>query len=388
MLNYGKQFIDSKDIRAVVKILKRNLLTQGPEIEKFQNTLKSFFKSKFCKAVSNGTAALHLAGLALRWKKDDVVLTIPTTFIATANCILYNKATPKFVDIDKSSYTIDVNKLESKIKYINNKSRKVVAVIATDYAGNPCDWEALKFISKKYNVKLINDNCHAMGAKLNNDHGYAVKYADIVTQSYHPVKHITTGEGGAILTNNKIIDEKVTILRSHGIVRDPKKMNIKQGPWYYEMHDLGFNYRITDFQCALGLSQLKKLKKFIKKRREVAKIYDSEFADNKFFVIPRVRDNCEHAYHLYPLRINFEKLRISKKELINKMRKKNINLQVHYIPIHLQPFYKRKFGFKKGDFPVAEKFYENEVSLPIFFSLKQKQVYKVIKSIKSLCRTI
>ena len=238
--------------------------------------------------MSNGTAALHLAGLALRWKKDDVVLTIPTTFIATANCILYNKATPKFVDIDKSSYTIDVNKLESKIKYINNKSRKVVAVIATDYAGNPCDWEALKFISKKYNVKLINDNCHAMGAKLNNDHGYAVKYADIVTQSYHPVKHITTGEGGAILTNNKIIDEKVTILRSHGIVRDPKKMNIKQGPWYYEMHDLGFNYRITDFQCALGLSQLKKLKKFIKKRREVAKIYDSEFADNKFFVIPRV----------------------------------------------------------------------------------------------------
>ena len=388
MLNYGNQFIDSNDIRAVVKILKRNLLTQGPEIEKFQNTLKSFFKSKFCKAVSNGTAALHLAGLALRWKKDDVVLTIPTTFIATANCILYNKATPKFVDIDKSSYTIDVNKLESKIKYINNKSRKVVAVIATDYAGNPCDWEALKFISKKYNVKLINDNCHAMGAKLNNDHGYAVKYADIVTQSYHPVKHITTGEGGAILTNNKIIDEKVTILRSHGIVRDPKKMNIKQGPWYYEMHDLGFNYRITDFQCALGLSQLKKLKKFIKKRREVAKIYDSEFADNKFFVIPRVRDNCEHAYHLYPLQINFEKLRISKKELINKMRKKNINLQVHYIPIHLQPFYKRKFGFKKGDFPVAEKFYENEVSLPIFFSLKQKQVYKVIKSIKSLCRTI
>ena len=241
-------------------------------------------------------------------------------------------------------------------------------------------------LGSKYNVKLINDNCHAIGAKLNNDPGYAARHADIVTQSYHPVKHITTGEGGAILTNNKIIDEKVTMLRSHGIVRDPKKMSLNDGSWYYEMQDLGFNYRITDFQCALGLSQLKKLKKFLKKRREIARIYDSEFSGSRFFVTPKARDNCDHAYHLYPLQINFERLRISKKEFISKMRKKNINLQVHYIPIHLQPFYKKKFGFKKGDFPVAEKFYKNEISLPIFFSLKQKQVYNVIKFIKYLCQ--
>ena len=217
MINYGKQFIDSNDIKAVVKVLKSDLITQGHQVEKFESALKLKFGAKFCRVLSNGTAALHLAGMALGWKKGDIILTTPISFLATANCILYSGATPDFVDINNSSYNIDTDKLADKIKKLNFRSKKVVAVIATDYAGNPCDWDALKSISKKYDVKLVNDNCHAMGASYNNDDKYAIKYTDIVTHSYHPVKHITTGEGGAILTNDKIIDKKVFSLRSHGI---------------------------------------------------------------------------------------------------------------------------------------------------------------------------
>ena len=193
------------------------------------------------------------------------------------------------------------------------KGKDIVAVIATDYAGHPCDWERLKFISKKYDLRLVNDNCHAIGANFKNNHQYAVKYADAVIHSYHPVKNITTGEGGAILTNNKVIDKKIRMLRSHGITKDTSLMSKKDGPWYYEMKELGFNYRITDFQCALGLSQLKKLGKFLKKRKEIAKIYDYGFCDNNMFVIPKVNKGCSHAYHLYPLQINFERKNQKKK---------------------------------------------------------------------------
>ena len=379
MINYGKQFIDSNDIKAVVKVLKSDLITQGHQVEKFESALKLKFGAKFCRVLSNGTAALHLAGMALGWKKGDIILTTPISFLATANCILYSGATPDFVDINNSSYNIDTDKLANKIKKLNFRSKKVVAVIATDYAGNPCDWDALKSISKKYDVKLVNDNCHAMGASYNNDDKYAIKYADIVTHSYHPVKHITTGEGGAILTNDKIIDKKVFSLRSHGVRKDLKTKNSNGCSWYYEMHDLGFNYRITDFQCALGFSQLKKLNKFLKRRREIAEIYNSKFKNKSFITVPKINKNCKHAFHLYPLRINFDQLGISKKKLFKMLNKKKINLQVHYIPIHLQPFYKKKFGFKDGDFPVAEKFYKDEVSLPMYFSLQNKQVYNTIK---------
>ena len=382
MINYGRQYIDSNDIRAVTKILKRSLITQGPEIEKFENALKLKFGAKYCTAVSNGTAALHLAGLALRWKKGDIILTTPISFLATANCILYSGATPDFVDIDDFTYNIDVSKLEDKILHLDSQSKKVVAVVVTDYAGNPSDWEALQFISKKYKLQLINDNCHAMGASFKNDTQYAIKYADIVTQSYHPVKHITTGEGGAVFTKDKKIDQRVRRLRTHGVINKSKLKNSSYGPWYYEMHELGYNYRITDFQCALGLNQLKNLNKFLKRRREIAKIYNIELNNENIFTIPKVKENCSHAYHLYPLQINFDRLKISKKELFKKFSKKKINLQVHYIPIHLQPFYRKNYGFRFGDFPVAEKFYEKEVSLPIYFSLKNNQVYKIIKFLK------
>jgi len=385
MISYGRQFLDKKDLSSVLSVLRSGWLTQGPSIKKFEDILKKKFGSRYCCVVTNGTAALHLVGLALNWKKGDIVLGSPLSFVASTNSIIYSGATPDFVDIDKTTYNINIDLLEKKIKFYNNKNKNIAAVIATDYAGHPCDWKRLKFISKKYKFKLINDNCHAIGAQFEKNSHYAVKYADVVTHSYHPVKNITTGEGGAILTNNKIIDKKVRMLRSHGITRDKSIMSKNDGPWYYEMRELGFNYRITDFQCALGISQLTKLNKFIKKRKEIAKIYDLNFYNKNIFTTPKVNKNCSHAYHLYPLQINF-KNSFQKKKMFVELLKKKFNLQVHYIPIHLQPYYKKKFGFKKGDYPVVEKFYLKEVSLPIFYSLKKKDIYKVIHLINSFCK--
>ena len=385
MISYGKQFIDSKDIYAINKVLKGDWLTQGPQIEKFERALKNYFGAKYCAVVSNGTAALHLTGIALGWKKKDIVLTSPISFLSSSNSILYAGATPNFVDIDSSSYNIDVNKLEEKIRYLNFKSKKVVAVVATDYAGHPCDWKTLKEIALKYDIRLVNDNCHAIGARYYHDKRYAVKYADVVTQSYHAVKNITTGEGGSVLTNNKKIFDKINMLRSHGILRGSKLKTSNNSLWYYEMHKLGYNYRITDMQCALGISQLKKINKFIKRKKEIAKIYDTEFSKDSIFASPKVKQNYSHAYHLYPLLINFDKAR-QKKKLFEKLYNENIKLQVHYIPIHLQPYYRKNYGFQKGDFPTAENFYNKEISLPIYYSLKNKDIFRIIKKIKFFCK--
>jgi len=384
MISYGRQYLDKTDISSVAKTLKSNLITQGPQVKKFEKILKKKFGSKYCAVVSSGTAALHLAAISLGWKSGDIILTTPISFLATSNCILYTNATPYFIDISETNYNIDVIKLERKIDLLKKKKKRIKAIIATDFAGQPCNWKKLKLISKKHNLTLINDNCHAIGASYLNNKNYAIKYADLVTHSYHPVKHFTTGEGGAVFTNNYEIHKKIILLRSHGVSREANKLN-RNGSWYYEMNELGYNYRITDFQCSLGISQVKKLDKFITKRRKIAKIYDRAFANDKRFIIPKIDETNKHSYHIYPLLINFRKLKIKKVEFFKKMLKKKISLQVHYIPIHLQPFYKKKLKYKKGDFPVSEKFYEKEVSLPIYYSLKEKNVYKVINLIKKFC---
>jgi UDP-4-amino-4,6-dideoxy-N-acetyl-beta-L-altrosamine transaminase len=384
MINYGKQSIDQEDINAVKSVLEGDWLTQGPCVETFENSLKSYFKSDYVCVVSNGTAALHLAGLALGWSKNDIVITSPLTFLATANAIVYCGATPDFVDIDPQTYTLDVNFLEKKIKSLTSQNKKVKAVIGIDYAGHPCDWANLSVLCNKYNIKLINDNCHALGSEINDDKGYAVKYADIVTQSYHPVKQITSGEGGSILTNDLNVIEKVKLLRSHGMQKTNMTSNDKNYPWYYEMNELGFNYRITDIQCALGNSQLKKLDIFIAKRRSIANMYDNAFKSLKNVKIPTVKKNVSHSYHLYPLLIDFKKTKFSKSEFFNKMKEKGITLQVHYIPVHLQPYYTSNYNFKYGDFPVAESFYDKEFSLPIYNDLDENQVNYVIDTIFSI----
>ena len=381
MISYGKQTIDQLDIDAVVEVLKGDWLTQGPALETFENNLIHYFGSKFTNVVANGTAALHLTGHALGWQPGDIVITTPITFLATANSIVYARATPDFVDIEPTTYALDPNQLEEKVKTYKAKGKNVKAVIGVDFAGYPCNWKILREIANKYNLQLINDNSHGMGASYYGDKQYAVKYVDAVTQSYHPVKHITAGEGGAILTNNPMIDEKVRRLRTHGMTKNSSQLEKNDGSWYYEMHEVGYNYRITDFQCALGSSQLKKLDRFVQKRREIAVKYNEFFSNVDNLIIPEIHNSVNHAYHLYPLQINFDKLTKTKQEIFIKMKKAGVNLQVHYIPVHLQPFYKKHYGFNSGDFPVAENFYKNEVSLPIYPDLSTDDVSLVANNI-------
>ena len=381
MISYGKQSINKKDIDAIKKVLESDFLTQGPIVNKFENKLKSFFGAKYCSAVSNGTAALHLVSIALDWGRGDIVITSPITFLATANCIVYSGATPDFVDINSNSYNIDLNKLEDKLKSYKNKGEKVKAVIGVDYAGNPCDWKGLRFLANKFDFKLVNDNCHAMGARYKSDKGYATKYADLVTQSYHPVKNFTTGEGGSVMTNIKTLDDKIKLLRSHGMSKDSNILTRNEGPWYYEMHEIGYNYRLTDFQCALGLSQLEKLGEFIKKRQIIAKVYNSAFETLNCLKIPQKESLSKHAFHLYPILIDFNGLGKSRKSFFDFMMERNINLQVHYIPIYRQPFYKDRYNFQPKNFPESENFYSKEVSLPIYPDLTKSQQEKVISSI-------
>ena len=380
-LNYGKQSINQDDIKSVVKVLKSDWLTQGPQIDLFERNLNKYLGSKYCCVVNNGTSALHLAGLSLGWKKNDVIITTPITFLATSNAIIYNNATPDFVDIDKNNLTMDLNILEEKLIKYKKLNKKVKAVIGVDFSGQPCDWINLRFLANKYSFKLINDNCHALGAEYNGTKKYASKYADIVTQSFHPVKNITTGEGGAVLTNDKDLFSRLVNLRSHGMTKDKKKLLHNTGPWYYEMHQLGYNFRITDFQCALGINQLKRLDSFINKRRNIANRYDSAFKNNIDLLTPLKIKNSKHAYHIYPLQINFEKINISKKTFFYKMKKKGINLMVHYLPIISQPFYKKKFNFKEKNFKNSINFYKKSFSLPMYPGLMKNEVDYVVKNV-------
>lgn len=383
---YGKQTIEQDDIDAVVDVLKSDWLTQGPSVTAFESVLGEKFGAEYVSAVSNGTASLHLIGLALGWKTGDIVITSPITFLASANCILYAGATPDFVDIDPQSYNIDVNLLEEKIVKYRSVGKNIKAVVAVDFAGQPCDWRALRYLADKYEFQLINDNCHALGAEYEDDYQYAIKYADVVNMSFHPVKHITTGEGGAALTNDATLDQKIKMLRTHGMTKDTNLLQKDDGPWYYEMQELGFNYRITDFQCALGSSQLTRLDKFVSKRRKVAAYYNEILTNYDYIKIPVELPRNKHSYHLYPLLLNFEKIKLSKKQLFQNLAKQGINLQVHYIPVHLQPYYKNNFGFKEGDYPIAEEFYLREVSIPIYPSLTSSDALFLVESmIKTLC---
>ena len=375
-ISYGRQYISNEDIQFVKKSLNSDMITQGAYVDLFENKLRNYFKSKYSLVVSNGTAALHLAMLSLNLSSKDTVVTSPLSFLASANCVEYVGAKVDFCDIEKTSYTLDPNKLEDKLKKKNIK-----AVIVVDYAGHPADWESFYFLKKKYKFVLVNDNCHALGSKLNNDKAYSSKFADIVTQSFHPVKQITTGEGGAIITNNKKIYSKCLLLRNHGIKRNKEKW------WSYSMSELGFNYRISDINCALGSSQISRLSKKIKRKREIAQLYNEKIK-NDFLQLPVEKQNVYHSYHLYPLLIDFKKLKISKDSFIQEMSKKDITLQVHYKPIHLQNYYKNKYGFKKNDFKIAENFYSKEVSLPIYYGLKTKDQIKVIKTMDSILKKI
>lgn len=384
MISYGKQTIDQSDIDAVIAVLKSDWLTQGPVTELFEKGLTKKFGPGFCSLVSNGTAALHLTGLALGWTKGDVILTSPLSFVATSNSIVFCGANPDFCDIDEDTYTIDPEKVEQKVSSYIKKGIKIKALIGVDYAGHPCDWSSLRTLSEKYDFQLVNDNCHALGAKYKNKENYALDYADVTTHSYHPVKPITSGEGGAVLTKDKELDAAIRLLRSHGISRDHDVEKSKEDTWYYEMSRLGFNYRMSDIQAALGLNQLKRLDYFIKMRKKIAAVYNDNLSKIGGLKIPSISEEASHSYHLYPVLIDFFELGIKKEVFFKKMLQEGIRLQVHYIPIHLQTYYRKTFGFNQGDFPITESFYEQEVSLPIYPTLKDQEIEKVITSVRKV----
>ena len=378
MINYGQHYLDKKDIDAVNNVLKKKFLTQGNEIEKFEKNLCKYFGSKYALAVSSGTAALNMMSKLLDWKKGDLIFCSPITFVASSNCILNQNASPYFIDINKDTFNLDTELLKFQLK---NKeiSKKAKAIIATDFGGNPCDWSELKKISNKYNLILINDNCHALGSSINSNKGYAVNFADIVIQSYHAVKNITTGEGGSILTNNKKIFKQAKLLRSHGI-----KKNINHSkPWEYEMLKLSSNNRLTDIQASLGSSQIKKLNKFVNFRRNLAKIYDKNFSNSDYFKKQKIDKENKSAYHLYPILVNFNKFKKKRAELFEYLKKRKIFLQVHYKPIYKFKYYRNIKIFRNISLKNAESFYKKEISLPIYYSLSKNNQLRVINCIKN-----
>ncbi len=383
MIGYNRPTIKEKDINSVKKILKNQWITQGSNVTKFQNDLKKRFGCKYCIVLSSGTAALYLSAIALKIKKNDLVITSPNTFIATVNAFAHFGAKVDLVDIKNDDFTIDTYLLEQKLIFYKKNKKKIKAVIGVDYAGQPCDWKRLSYLSKKYKFKLINDNCHALGSKYYSSEKYAVKYADIVTQSFHAVKNITTGEGGAVFTNSKSLYLKMDILKNHGIEKKTNKIN-KFGQWYYEVNHIGYNYRLTDFQSALGISQLKSLNKMIAKRRYIAQRYEKNLKKVKNLILPKELNFKFNSYHLYPLQIKFKNLKIDKIFFYNHFMKNGILLQVHYIPIYLQPYYKNKFKFKKVNYPNCQKFYESVFSIPLYPDLSSNDQNKIIKLLKNI----
>ena len=375
---YGRQSIDEDDIDEVIKVLRSDWITQGPKIKEFENALCRYTGAKYAVSVSSGTAALHIACLVAGIEADDEVITSPITFVASANCILYCGGKPVFVDIQRDTGNIDPYKIEYYLKTRNSKLKtKLKAIIPVDFAGHPCDSEEIHNIAKKYNLIIIEDASHALGAEYKNIRIGSCKYSDMTVFSFHPVKSITTGEGGMVLTNREDLYKKLLMLRIGGITKEENEFeNKKEGDWYYEQQLLGFNYKLTDFQCALGISQSKKLDKFISRRKEIAKRYNDAFKDNEYFDLPVEKDYVKSPWHIYPIRLK-DKYEAKKKEIFAKLREAGLGVQVHYIPVYWQPYY-QKLGYKKGICPNAEDFYQREISIPLYPAMKDSDIKHVI----------
>lgn len=372
---YGRQSICDEDVATVVNILKSDWLTQGPSIINFEKAVAEYCGAKFAVAVSNGTAALHLAALVAGFGPGDEVITSPITFVASANCIVYVGAKPVFADIDDQTYCIDPAEIEKKL------TPKVKGVIPVHFSGQPCNMQAISKIAKDNSLIVIEDGAHAIGASYDeNGEQYKVgscAHSDMTIFSFHPVKHITTGEGGMITTNNEDLYQKLLLLRTHGITKDPEKLTRADGPWYYEQQSLGFNYRITDFQCALGLSQLGKLDAFVSRRREIVQLYNSAFSACEKLIIPFGESKGNSSWHLYVLQVKF----LDRLVFYNALRKKGLGVNVHYIPVHLQPYFSETYGYCAGDFPMAEEYYSRTITLPLFPTMTDEEVQYVINAV-------
>ena len=367
-LPYGHQWIDEEDIRAVTEVLRSDWLTTGPMVERFESALAEVAGSTYAVAVSSGTAALHAAMRALAIGPGDEVIVPAMTFAATANCVVYEGGSPVFADVDAATLLIDPTSVEDRI------SERTKAIIAVDYAGQPCDYAALRDIATRHDLALVDDASHSIGGS---DDGRRVgALADLNTFSFHPVKHITTGEGGAITTNDPELARRMRVFRNHGITTDHRQ-RAERGSWFYEMVELGFNYRITDFQCALGASQLRKLPKWIQRRQEIAARYDAAFSELPFSPLS-TRPRVSHAYHLYVGRLTLDNAAERRAEIFAALQNEGIGVNVHYIPVHLHPFYRERFGTGRGLCPVSESAYDTMLTLPLFPAMEDRDADDVI----------
>lgn len=376
-INYGQQDIRDEDIESVIKTLKSEFLTQGPTVERFESLFAEFVGAPFAVAVSNATCALHLAALALGVQKQDKVLTSSNTFVASANCVRYCEGEVEFVDIDPNSFCMDLNKLEEKLNSSPQGTYK--GIIPVSFAGYPIDSEKLERIAKNYNLWIIEDACHAPGAQFQSSDDTWKKtgsgeYADLTVFSFHPVKHIATGEGGMITTRNKELYDQLKLLRSHGIVRNADKLTQNEGGWYYEMQLLGYNYRLPDLNCALGISQLARMDGNLKNRKAIADRYTQELSELPI-TVPHYPVNILHAFHLYVVQVE------NRKSLYDFLKTKNIFTQVHYIPVHHQPYYIERYGTQNLE--NTDTYYNRCLSLPMFHSMSDADQSHVIKEIKA-----
>ena len=377
MIPYGRQAISEQDIESVVAILRSDWLTQGPAIARFEQTVADYCEVKYAIAVSSATAALHIACLASGLGDRDLLWTSPNTFVASANCGLYCGAKVDFVDIDPQTYNLSIGELEKKLTKAAKQRCLPKVLIPVHFAGQSCEMEKIFSLSQQYGFKVIEDASHAIGGKYQGKAIGCCEFSDMTVFSFHPVKIITTGEGGMILTDRQDLYEKLMRLRSHGITRNPDLMQGEShGAWYYQQLDLGFNYRMTDIQAALGTSQMQRLDEFVTRRRYLVQRYDRLLQDLPI-ILPYQHCDTESSWHLYVIRLNLDKINKTHRQIFEELRGAGIGVNLHYIPVHIQPYY-QNLGFQSGDFPEAEKYYQNAISIPLYYGLTDQEQDEVI----------
>jgi len=382
MIPYGRQDISQDDIDAVVAVLRSDFLTQGPMVPRFEKSVADHVGAAHAIAVNSATSALHIACLALDLKAGDLLWTSPVTFVASANCGLYCGADVDFVDIDPRTYNLCPDALQHKLENAEQAGRLPQIVVAVHLCGQPCDMQRIHALSQRYGFRIIEDASHAIGGKYQDAYIGDGRYSDITVFSFHPVKIITTAEGGMALTNDAALAERMNLLRSHGITRDPARMTRESdGPWYYQQIDLGFNYRMTDLQAALGVSQMDRLDQYVAARHERARRYDHLLASLPV-TIPWQHPDSYSGLHLYPVRLDLTRTVRSHRQVFESLREKGIGVNLHYIPVHLQPYY-RQLGFNSGDFPEAERYYGEAISLPMFPDLTEAQQDEVVEALRT-----